>query len=85
MAPDKHSPLAAEELNAPIVFDMVYRPLRTPLLRLARDRGLRTISGAEMLIAQGAAQWELWMGGRAPVEVMRRAVRKALGGMKDGD
>jgi 3-dehydroquinate dehydratase/shikimate dehydrogenase len=83
MAPDRRSPLRSNELNAPVVFDMVYRPLRTPLLRLAAERGLRTISGVEMLVAQGVAQWELWTGRAAPARLMRRATLAALGAEKD--
>jgi 3-dehydroquinate dehydratase/shikimate dehydrogenase len=72
------SPLRAEELNCRVVMDMIYRPLRTKLLRLAERRGIETVSGAEMFIAQGIAQWEIWMGERAPVEIMRRVVLAAL-------
>lgn len=72
------SPLAARELNCRIVFDLIYRPLRTRLLKLAAQRGIETISGAEMFVAQGVAQWEIWMGERAPEPQMRRAVLAAL-------
>lgn len=85
MEPDAHSPLVAAELNAAVVFDMVYRPLETQLLRLAASRGLQTVSGLEMLVAQGAAQWELWTGRRAPEGRMRRAAVKALGEPKKLD
>jgi 3-dehydroquinate dehydratase/shikimate dehydrogenase len=76
------SPLRAGELNCRLVFDTVYRPMRTKLLHLAARRGIETVSGAEMFIAQGSAQWEIWMGQRAPVETMRRAVLQALAGGK---
>jgi 3-dehydroquinate dehydratase/shikimate dehydrogenase len=72
------SPLAAKELNARIVFDLVYRPMKTRLLQLAEQRGIEIISGVEMFIAQGAAQWEIWTGERAPENVMRRAVMETL-------
>ena len=52
--------------------------MRTPLLDLAERRGIETVSGAEMFIAQGIAQWEIWMGERAPVEMMRRVMLGAL-------
>ena len=74
----KDSPLAARELNARIVFDLIYRPRQTRLLQLAEQRGIETISGVEMFLAQGAAQWEIWNGMRAPEKVMRKAVMKAL-------
>jgi 3-dehydroquinate dehydratase / shikimate dehydrogenase len=72
------SPLRAEELNCRVVMDMIYRPIRTKLLKLAERRGIETVSGAEMFIAQGIAQWEIWMGERAPAEVMRRVTLAAL-------
>jgi 3-dehydroquinate dehydratase/shikimate dehydrogenase len=72
------SPLDAAELNCRVVFDLIYRPRRTRLLELAGQRGIATVSGLEMFIAQGTAQWEIWMGERAPVAAMRRAVVKAL-------
>jgi shikimate dehydrogenase len=65
-------------LNCRLVFDTIYRPRATKLLQLAARRGIETISGDEMFIAQGAAQWEIWTGERAPVEAMRRAVVHAL-------
>jgi shikimate dehydrogenase len=60
------------------VFDLVYRPRRTPLLRLAASRGCPTIEGIEMLIEQGAGSFEIWTGRPAPVDVMRRAAYAAL-------
>lgn len=71
-------PLHAEELRADLVFDLVYNPLETPLLRLARQQGLATISGIEMFVAQGARQFELWTGSAAPTETMRQAVEGEL-------
>jgi 3-dehydroquinate dehydratase / shikimate dehydrogenase len=72
------SPLAAAELNCGMVMDLIYRPLKTKLLRMAESRGIPTVSGAEMFLAQGIAQWELWMGSSAPEAAMRVAVLKAL-------
>jgi 3-dehydroquinate dehydratase/shikimate dehydrogenase len=72
------SPLRASELDCRVVFDLVYRPLETKLLRQARRRGIQVISGVEMFLAQGLAQWELWHGERAPAAAMRTAVMKAL-------
>jgi shikimate dehydrogenase len=72
------SPLRADELNCRLVFDTVYRPMKTKLLRLAERRGIETVSGIEMFIAQGSAQWEIWTGRRAPVALMRQAVSRAL-------
>jgi len=72
------SPLEARELNCRLVFDTIYRPRVTRLLRLAARRGVATVSGVEMFIAQGTAQWEIWTGERAPADAMRRAVLAAL-------
>ncbi len=72
------SPLAAGELNCRLVFDAIYRPRVTKLLQLAARRGIESVSGVEMFVAQGTAQWEIWTGERAPVEAMRRAVWRAL-------
>ncbi|HET6200833.1 MAG TPA: shikimate dehydrogenase, partial [Candidatus Acidoferrales bacterium] len=72
------SPLEARELNCRLVFDTIYRPRETKLLQLAARRGIETVSGVEMFLAQGIAQWEIWMGERAPEAAMRRAVVAAL-------
>lgn len=72
------SPLGASELNCTLVMDLIYRPMRTKLLKIAAARGLQTISGVEMFLAQGIAQWELWAGKPAPEAAMRRAVISAL-------
>jgi 3-dehydroquinate dehydratase / shikimate dehydrogenase len=79
MHPNTHqSPLSARDLNCRIVFDAVYRPRRTKLLQLAAAKGIETISGVEMFLAQGIAQWEIWTGMRAPEATMRRAVLQKL-------
>ncbi|MGA7028305.1 MAG: hypothetical protein WBY24_06620, partial [Candidatus Acidiferrales bacterium] len=72
------SPLAASELNCRLVFDLIYRPRVTRLSQIAARRGIETVSGVEMFLAQGAAQWEIWTGERAPETPMRRAVLRAL-------
>ena len=73
-----NSPLSAAELNCRLVFDSIYRPRTTKLLQLAGRRGIETVSGVEMFVAQGTAQWEIWTGERAPEAAMRRAVLHAL-------
>ena len=72
------SPLRLEELNCSLVLDLIYRPLQTKLLRMAAKKGIRAVSGVEMFLAQGAAQWEHWMGSRAPERAMREAVLDRL-------
>lgn len=72
------SPLEARELNCQLVFDTIYRPQKTKLLQLAERRGIETVSGVEMFVAQGIAQWEIWTGERAPEKIMRRVVLDVL-------
>ncbi|HXN19240.1 MAG TPA: shikimate dehydrogenase [Candidatus Binatus sp.] len=74
----ENSPLAAHELNCRLVFDLIYRPVKTKLLQLASRRGIETVSGLEMFLAQGTAQWEIWTSQRAPAAAMRKAVLQAL-------
>jgi 3-dehydroquinate dehydratase / shikimate dehydrogenase len=75
---ENSSPLETAELNCDLVMDLIYRPLQTKLLRMAAARRIRTVSGVEMFLAQGIAQWVLWMGARAPETVMRAAILKVL-------
>ncbi len=71
-------PIAENELNASLVFDMVYSPLETPLLKLAKSRGIPVISGLEMFVQQGARQFEIWTGKPAPESEMMRVVEHEL-------
>jgi 3-dehydroquinate dehydratase/shikimate dehydrogenase len=71
-------PLKESELNASLVFDLVYTPLETPLLKLAKSRGLAVISGLEMFVQQGARQFEIWTGKPAPESEMLHAVELEL-------
>ena len=71
-------PLKEKELNARIVFDLVYNPLETPLLKLAHAHGLATISGLEMFVQQGARQFEIWTGKPAPELEMQHVVELEL-------
>jgi 3-dehydroquinate dehydratase / shikimate dehydrogenase len=72
------SPLSARELQCRIIMDLIYRPERTKLLRIAAQKGIATVSGVDMFLAQGFAQWEIWTGKRAPEAAMRRAFLSAL-------
>jgi shikimate dehydrogenase len=60
------------------VFDLVYVPAETPLLRAARARGLRAANGSEMLIQQAAIAFERWTGVAGMADVMREAVAPML-------
>jgi 3-dehydroquinate dehydratase/shikimate dehydrogenase len=75
---DRISPLSASELNCRVVMDLINRPHLTQLLKLAARKGIATVSGVEMFVPQGVAQWELWTGKRAPESIMRKAVLRAL-------
>jgi shikimate dehydrogenase len=75
---DQVSPLLPQELNCRVVMDLINRPRMTRLLKLAAHKGIATISGVEMFVPQGVAQWELWTGQRAPESLMRAAVLRAL-------
>jgi shikimate dehydrogenase len=55
-------------------FEMVYTPSRTPFVRDAEQAGCQTVLGREMLVAQGAASFELWTGVEAPRAVMQAAL-----------
>jgi 3-dehydroquinate dehydratase/shikimate dehydrogenase len=67
-----------ERVPAQIVFDMVYNPVETLLLKRAREQGRHTISGLEMFIEQAARQFETWTGESAPRAAMERAALEAL-------
>lgn len=57
-----------------VVYDLVYKPPVTPLVRDSRALGLRAESGLGMLLYQGVDAFEIWTGKDAPVEVMRDAL-----------
>lgn len=84
MAPDGLNLSPVREINllpqSAVVYDTVYRPEETRLLREARQRGLRAMSGLGMLVHQGACAWEYWFGRRGPVAGMYSAARAALEG-----
>lgn len=80
---DDTLPMGLEQLNAcrpRFVYDMIYRPMETGLLRAAKAAGCRVSNGAGMLLHQGARALELWTGRPAPVEEMRRALERHLWG-----
>ena len=62
------------------VYDMIYRPAETPLLKAAKKAGCRTANGLGMLLHQGAKAFEIWTGKAAPLAVMRRALKKNIYG-----
>ncbi len=81
MTPDtKAMPVQREDLKKDmVVMDIVYNPIKTSLLKEAEDIGCITVDGASMFVYQGAAQFEMWTGKKAPVDIMRSTVLDALG------
>lgn len=67
-----------QQLNARLLFETVYTPLETRLVKLARGRRIKVILGLEMFIDQAAAQFRLWTGRNPPHAVMEQAARAAL-------
>ena len=83
LKPDDVSPLDEGEFslgNARAVYDMIYRPAETPLLKAAKAAGSRVANGIGMLLHQGAKALEIWSGKPAPVAVMRRALEQNIYG-----
>jgi len=74
MLPDTEACLFNDAIPADIVFDMVYNPRETLLLKRAAEQGLKVIPGIEMLLEQAAHQFEIWTGETAPRTVMRDAL-----------
>ncbi len=85
MWPDTdHTLLKRENIPETItVFDTVYNPLETQLLKEAKKAGAKTISGLDMFVWQGAVAFELWTGEKAPIQTMKEIVSKKLMGDKD--
>ena len=72
-------PVKAEDLHKDMtVMDIVYNPLQTKLLKEAEKLGCLTINGVSMFVHQGVAQFEMWTGLHAPVDIMKQAVIHSL-------
>jgi len=77
------SPLTLEVIpSGVLVYDLVYNPWLTPLLRLAQKAGANILSGLPMLVYQGAASFKLWTGKKAPVDLMFNKAKEILTGGK---
>jgi shikimate dehydrogenase len=73
------TPIPKKDLSKDmVVMDIVYNPIKTRLIRAAEAKNCRTITGVAMFVFQGAHQFELWTGQKAPVDVMQDAVLQAL-------
>jgi len=78
MGNTRETPLQEKEINARYVFDMIYDPVETRLLKLAKERGAQIIPGLEMFVHQAARQFEIWTGKPAPQDDMMQVVTLAL-------
>jgi 3-dehydroquinate dehydratase/shikimate dehydrogenase len=72
------TPVPADQLTGRIVYDLVYNPPMTRLLREAVARGCHAIGGLDMLVGQAHEQFQWWTGARPPSGVMREAALKRL-------
>lgn len=80
MADPETSPLPEEYFPSQgAALDLVYRPVETRFLRLARQKGILAVDGLAMLVGQGAAAFELWTGHKAPLAAMSSALERAMG------
>jgi len=76
---EEQSPLSAALIpKGALVYDLVYNPSETPLLRMAREAGASVLSGLPMLVYQGADSFKIWTHRGAPLDIMFRAAREAL-------
>lgn len=72
---ENESLFSADELKGvKFVYDLVTKPYDTPIIREAKKAGVPAIGGLEMLVAQGARQFQIWTGKTAPVEQMKASV-----------
>lgn len=61
-----------------VIFDIIYNPMETRLIREAKEKGARIIYGLEMLLHQGVAQFEMYTGRKAPIDIMRQTLIDCL-------
>jgi shikimate dehydrogenase len=76
------SPLSVEQIDllrvGTIVYDLIYTPRPTKLLQMSEAGGCQPIDGVDMLVGQGAAALELWLGQPVPIELMRVSLLEVL-------
>jgi 3-dehydroquinate dehydratase/shikimate dehydrogenase len=82
MGNTRETPLQEKEINARYVFDMIYDPGETQLLKLAKQRGAQIIPGIEMFVHQAARQFEIWTGKPAPQDDMLQVVAPGHAGTR---
>jgi 3-dehydroquinate dehydratase / shikimate dehydrogenase len=76
MSPNPNECLFNDVIPATIVFDMVYNPHDTLLLKRAKQQGCTIIHGSDMLLEQAARQFEIWTGESAPRAAMQAALEQ---------
>jgi len=79
MCPNVNETFFTGRIPAAVVFDMVYNPLETLLIRRAREQGAEVVPGIEMFLEQATRQFEIWTGDSAPRVAMQKAALEALG------
>jgi shikimate dehydrogenase len=82
MCPDVESTLVTADMmhRSMIIFDIIYNPAETKLLREAKKAGAKAIGGVTMLVHQGAESFKIWTSKEAPLDVMEAAVRERMVG-----
>lgn len=78
MSPNVEECFFENRVPGKIVFDMVYNPMETKLLQMAKSQGATVINGLEMFLEQAVRQFEIWTGEEAPRAAMERAALEAL-------
>ena len=78
-AQEEQIPLKSDLIpSSALVYDLVYNPSETPLLKMATKAGARTLGGLPMLVYQGAAAFELWIGKKSPLNIMFSTAKAAI-------
>jgi 3-dehydroquinate dehydratase/shikimate dehydrogenase len=80
---DTPLPAAAFSRKGIVVFDTIYHPENTMMLKLARERGCQTVTGVDMFVRQAAHQFKLYTGQDAPLDLMRDVLKRKLGPLRD--
>jgi 3-dehydroquinate dehydratase/shikimate dehydrogenase len=80
---DTPLPPSAFSRSGIVVFDTVYHPENTMLLKLARERKATTVTGVDMFLRQAAHQFKIYTGADAPIELMRETLKRKLGPIRE--
>lgn len=81
---EKSSPLPSTWIpQNSLVYDLVYNPLETQLLKDARRAGAKILNGLYMLLYQGADSFEIWTGREAPIDIMYNLIRNSFSLRRD--